>query len=74
MKLPSTGAIDCDVHIAMPPVKALLPFMSDYWQDQIVTRYIDRSSFALMITRRARRCPGPPTGARNPVGLCRQQS
>ncbi len=47
MKLPGTGAIDCDVHIAMPPVKALLPFMSDYWQDQIVTRFIDRSSFAM---------------------------
>ncbi len=48
MKLPFKGAIDCDVHLAMPPVKTLLPFMSDYWQDQIVTRYIDRSSFALM--------------------------
>ena len=48
MKMPQLGAIDCDVHLAMPPVKTLLPYMSDYWQDQIVTRYIDRSSFALM--------------------------
>ncbi len=48
MKLPLKGVIDCDVHLAMPPVSALLPFMSDYWRDQIVTRYIDRSSFALM--------------------------
>lgn len=48
MKLPFQGAIDCDVHLAMPDVKTLLPFMSDYWQDQIVTRYIDRSSFTLM--------------------------
>jgi predicted TIM-barrel fold metal-dependent hydrolase len=48
MKLPASGAIDCDVHLAIPPVKALLPFMSEYWRDQIVTRFIDRSSFALM--------------------------
>lgn len=47
MKLPLRGAIDCDVHLAMPPIKALLPYMSDYWSDQIRTRYIDRTSFAL---------------------------
>lgn len=47
MKIPKQGAIDCDTHLAMPPVRALLPFMSDYWRDQIVNRFIDRSSFAM---------------------------
>ncbi|MGE3644081.1 MAG: amidohydrolase family protein [Beijerinckiaceae bacterium] len=48
MKLPSPGAIDCDMHINVPGVRTLMPYMSDYWQDQIATRYIDRSSFAHM--------------------------
>lgn len=47
MKLEIAGAIDCDVHIEPPDVKELLPFMSDYWADQIANRYIDRSSFAM---------------------------
>ncbi len=48
MKLPGPGAIDCDMHINVPGVRTLMPYMSDYWQDQIATRYIDRSSFAHM--------------------------
>jgi predicted TIM-barrel fold metal-dependent hydrolase len=48
MKLPLDGAIDCDAHMSVPNVAALLPFMSDYWRDQIVNRYIDRSGFNLM--------------------------
>ena len=48
MKLPGPGAIDCDMHINVPNVRTLTPYMSDYWQDQIATRYIDRSSFAHM--------------------------
>jgi predicted TIM-barrel fold metal-dependent hydrolase len=48
MKLTQTGAIDCDMHVNVPSVRTLMPYMSDYWQDQIATRYIDRSSFAHM--------------------------
>lgn len=48
MHLPGAGAIDCDMHINVPGVRTLMPYMSDYWQDQIATRYIDRSSFAHM--------------------------
>lgn len=48
MILSKSGAIDCDMHIQVPHVRTLLPYMSDYWQDQIATRYIDRSSFAFM--------------------------
>ncbi|MDB5568915.1 MAG: hypothetical protein JWN93_98 [Hyphomicrobiales bacterium] len=48
MKLPRPGAIDCDVHLAPPDVRGLLPYMSPYWRDQIVNRYIDRSGFQLM--------------------------
>jgi uncharacterized protein len=47
MKVPFAGAIDCDLHPAMPSVPALLPYLDDYWRDQIVNRHIDKYSFAL---------------------------
>ena len=47
MKLPFTGAIDCDVHPAMPGAAALLPYLDEYWRDQIVDRHIDKYSFVL---------------------------
>src|SRR3954469_1777937 len=47
MKLPH-GAIDCDIHPAVPSTKVLLPYLSDYWRDQFLNRHIDRSPFVLM--------------------------
>jgi predicted TIM-barrel fold metal-dependent hydrolase len=47
MKLPLKGAIDCDVHPAMPGAAALLPYLDEYWRDQIVNRHIDRYTFVL---------------------------
>src|SRR5215471_539191 len=47
MKLPYAGAIDCDLHPAMPGAPALLPYLDEYWRDQIVNRHIDKYSFAL---------------------------
>jgi len=35
------GAIDCDVHPALPSMSALLPYLDDYWREQVVTRGID---------------------------------
>jgi predicted TIM-barrel fold metal-dependent hydrolase len=48
MTLPTQGAIDCDVHPAVPKTSVLLPYFDDYWRDQIVNRHIDRTGFALM--------------------------
>src|SRR5215831_18147371 len=47
MKVPFAGAIDCDLHPAMPGVPALLPYLDDYWRDQLVNRHIDKYSFVL---------------------------
>lgn len=47
MKVPYPGAIDCDLHPAMPSAAALLPYLDDYWRDQIVNRHIDRYPFIL---------------------------
>src|SRR4051812_26373229 len=47
MKVPFKGAIDCDLHPAMPSATALLPYLDDYWQDQVVDRHIARYPFVL---------------------------
>jgi predicted TIM-barrel fold metal-dependent hydrolase len=47
MKVPYAGAIDCDLHPAMPSVAALLPYLNEYWRDQLVNRHIDKYSFIL---------------------------
>jgi uncharacterized protein len=47
MKVPHSGAIDCDLHPAMPSAQALLPYLDDYWRDQLVNRHIDKYSFIL---------------------------
>jgi predicted TIM-barrel fold metal-dependent hydrolase len=46
MKVPA-GAIDCDIHAAVPDTSALLPYLSDYWRDQFVNRHINRYPFTL---------------------------
>jgi len=47
MTIPTQGAIDCDVHVAVPDTSVLLPYLDDYWRDQLVNRHIDRYSFVL---------------------------
>src|SRR5215831_7283061 len=47
MKLPFRGAIDCDLHPAMPGAPALLSYLDEYWRDQIVDRHIDKHSLVL---------------------------
>ena len=47
MRVPFNGAIDCDLHPALPPTAALLPYLDPYWRDQFANRHIDRMSFNL---------------------------
>ena len=35
------GAIDCDIHPGVPNIKALLPYMDDFWRESFVARGID---------------------------------
>jgi predicted TIM-barrel fold metal-dependent hydrolase len=46
MKLPA-GAIDCDLHPAPPSATDLLPYLDEYWRDQIVDRHIAHYTFTL---------------------------
>src|SRR4051795_1621922 len=38
--LPLRG-IDCDVHPALPSLRALLPYLEPYWREQVTIRGID---------------------------------
>lgn len=38
MSVIETGGIDCDIHPAVPNLKALHPYLSDHWRDIIIQR------------------------------------
>ena len=38
MTLPIAGGVDCDLHPAVPHLTSLLPYLNDYWRDQVTTR------------------------------------
>ena len=40
-----TGAIDCDIHPALPNTRALLPYFDDYWREHVLRRGLERESF-----------------------------
>ncbi|MBV9813951.1 MAG: amidohydrolase family protein, partial [Acetobacteraceae bacterium] len=39
------AAIDCDVHPALPPTRALLPHLDDYWGEHVLRRGLEVDSF-----------------------------
>ena len=47
MKVPIKGAVDCDLHPAPPSARSLLPYLDEYWRDQLVDRHIAKYSFNL---------------------------
>ena len=38
MTSPIAGGVDCDLHPAVPHLTSLLPYLNDYWRDQVTTR------------------------------------
>jgi predicted TIM-barrel fold metal-dependent hydrolase len=40
-------AIDCDVHVAVPSMHVLLPYLDDYWREAVVVRGLDRHNMTL---------------------------
>ncbi len=60
MKLPIKGAIDCDLHPAVPDVAALMPYLDDFWSAHLAERRIDHSPFTL-----ASYAPNLPQSARH---------
>jgi len=53
----ATAGIDCDVHPALPGMAALLPYLDQYWREQVTVRGIDGldlASFPLRIPANGR--------------------
>lgn len=44
MKLPGPGAIDCDIHPALPNTAALLPYLDEYWREHMIQRGLDKDN------------------------------
>lgn len=40
-------AIDCDVHVTVPSLQVLLPYLDDYWREAVITRGLDRHNMTL---------------------------
>jgi uncharacterized protein len=41
MVRPMTGAIDCDIHPAVPDTWALLPYLAPYWREHVLRRGLE---------------------------------
>lgn len=41
------GAIDCDLHPALPGMHVLLPYLDDYWREMVSVRALDRLNLSL---------------------------
>ncbi len=41
------GAIDCDLHPAVPGMGVLLPYLNDYWREMVAVRALDRLNLSL---------------------------
>jgi len=41
---PLTGAVDCDVHVAVPDTRTLVPFLDEYWADHATVRGVSNSN------------------------------
>ncbi len=64
MKIPN-GAIDCDIHPAVPSLKALLPYLQEHWRETVLLRGMDELtslSYPQGAPSSARDDWRPPTG------------
>ncbi len=65
MSFPAVGAIDCDVHPAVPGMRALLPYLEEHWREQVSVRGIDGldpASYPINIPANARPDWRPASG------------
>ncbi|MBN8906145.1 MAG: amidohydrolase [Rhodospirillales bacterium] len=45
MSAPAPGAIDCDVHPALPNTRVLLPYLDAYWREHVTMRGLERDDY-----------------------------
>ena len=49
------GAVDCDIHLPVPGMGQLLPYLDDFWRDMVTSRGMDSSGPS---SRRIAPCQG----------------
>ncbi len=45
MTIPAPGAIDCDIHPALPGTHVLLPYLDEYWRAHVHMRGHERDNY-----------------------------
>ena len=45
MTTPARGAIDCDIHPALPSMQVLVPYLDEYWLQHVQMRGLDRDNY-----------------------------
>ncbi len=45
MTIPAPGAIDCDIHPALPSTQVLLPYLDEYWRAHVQMRGLERDNY-----------------------------
>jgi uncharacterized protein len=45
--LPIPGAIDCDVHVSVPSLAVLVPYLDAYWQERVHVQQLQRLDLSL---------------------------
>src|SRR6202041_2960351 len=43
--IPAPGAIDCDIHPALPGTHVLVPYLDDYWRAHVQRRGLGRANY-----------------------------
>ncbi len=47
MRLPFSGAIDCDVHVSPPGIGTLVPYLDSYWRERVNVQQLERLDLSL---------------------------
>src|SRR3954470_10886588 len=47
MVRPMKGAVDCDIHPAVPDTRVLLPHLDPYWREHVLRRGLERDNFEI---------------------------
>jgi predicted TIM-barrel fold metal-dependent hydrolase len=45
VSVPAPGAIDCDIHPALPSMQVLVPYLDEYWRSHILMRGLERDNY-----------------------------
>ena len=45
MTTPAPGAIDCDIHPALPSMQVLVPYLDEYWRAHVTMRGLERDNY-----------------------------